>query len=194
MPVAQNTFNSVSTGSNLLLHRFIALQGLSRLVGWLYEQRATKGATERATERATKWADLLSQWLVTEVVPVLPNTFNSVSTTSNLLLHQYIALQGLSRLVGWLYEQRATKGATERATKRATVKTLLDFLTCHRYVAPYHGGSTSSRQITEVKHRRAETVLGWGTAWEPSVRYTHCFPSKQCTLILFTAFFFARSV
>ena len=39
-------------------------------------------------------------------------------------------------------------------------------------VAPYHGGSTSSRQITEVKHRRAEIVLGWGTAWELSVRYS----------------------
>ena len=31
---------------------------------------------------------------------------------------------------------------------------------------PYHDEYTRSRPITEVKHRRARTVLGWGTAWE----------------------------
>ena len=31
---------------------------------------------------------------------------------------------------------------------------------------PYHDEHTRSRPITEVKHRRARIVLGWGTAWE----------------------------
>ena len=31
---------------------------------------------------------------------------------------------------------------------------------------PYHDEHTRSRLITEVKHRRARIVLGWGTAWE----------------------------
>ena len=31
---------------------------------------------------------------------------------------------------------------------------------------PYHDENTRSRPITEVKHRRAGIVLGWGTAWE----------------------------
>ena len=31
---------------------------------------------------------------------------------------------------------------------------------------PYHDEYTRSRPITEVKHRRAGIVLGWGTAWE----------------------------
>ena len=31
---------------------------------------------------------------------------------------------------------------------------------------PYHDEYTRSRLITEVKHRRARIVLGWGTAWE----------------------------
>ena len=31
---------------------------------------------------------------------------------------------------------------------------------------PYHDEHTCSRLITEVKHRRARRVLGWGTAWE----------------------------
>ena len=33
-------------------------------------------------------------------------------------------------------------------------------------VASYRDDSTRSRPITEVKHRRAGIVLGWGTAWE----------------------------
>ena len=36
----------------------------------------------------------------------------------------------------------------------------------------YHGESTSSRPITEVKHRRAWLVLGWVTAWEHHVMLT----------------------
>ena len=31
---------------------------------------------------------------------------------------------------------------------------------------PYHDENTRSRPISEVKHRRAGIVLGWGTAWE----------------------------
>ena len=31
---------------------------------------------------------------------------------------------------------------------------------------PYHDEHTRSRLITEVKHRRARILLGWGTAWE----------------------------
>ena len=34
---------------------------------------------------------------------------------------------------------------------------------------PYHDERTRSRLITEVKHRRAGIVLGWGTAWEHPV-------------------------
>ena len=34
---------------------------------------------------------------------------------------------------------------------------------------PYHDEHTRSRLITEVKHRRAGIVLGWGTAWEHPV-------------------------
>ena len=30
----------------------------------------------------------------------------------------------------------------------------------------YHVESTGSRSITEVKQRRAQSVLGWVTAWE----------------------------
>ena len=42
----------------------------------------------------------------------------------------------------------------------------------HRWISfvhrlrPYHDEHTRSRLITEVKHRRARIVLGWGTAWE----------------------------
>ena len=31
---------------------------------------------------------------------------------------------------------------------------------------PYHDEHTHSHLITDVKHRRAEIVLGWGTKWE----------------------------
>ena len=34
---------------------------------------------------------------------------------------------------------------------------------------PYHAEYTSSRPITEVKQRRAPSVLGWVTAWEHGV-------------------------
>ena len=34
---------------------------------------------------------------------------------------------------------------------------------------PYHVESIGSRQITEVKQRRAWLVLGWVTAWEYQV-------------------------
>ena len=34
---------------------------------------------------------------------------------------------------------------------------------------PYHGERTGSRPITEVKQRRASSVLGWVTAWEHGV-------------------------
>ena len=45
-------------------------------------------------------------------------------------------------------------------------------LSLHRWIydvhrlRPYHDEHTRSRLITEVKHRRARIVLGWGTAWE----------------------------
>ena len=42
------------------------------------------------------------------------------------------------------------------------VKIFVDF--CR--LRPYHDEYTRSRPITEVKHRRARIVLGWGTAWE----------------------------
>ena len=31
---------------------------------------------------------------------------------------------------------------------------------------PYHVENTGSRPITEVKQRRARSVLGWVTAWD----------------------------
>ena len=34
---------------------------------------------------------------------------------------------------------------------------------------PYHAERTGSRPITEVKQRRASSVLGWVTAWEHGV-------------------------
>ena len=48
-------------------------------------------------------------------------------------------------------------------------------------VRPYHDESTSSRQITEVKHRRAGIVLGWGTAWELPVSHFFASNSKMQT-------------
>ena len=40
------------------------------------------------------------------------------------------------------------------------------FETANCRLRPYHDEYTRSRLITEVKHRRAGIVLGWGTAWE----------------------------
>ena len=42
-------------------------------------------------------------------------------------------------------------------------------------VAPYHVGTTRSRQIPEVKQRRARLVLGRVTTWEHRVCYTTFF-------------------
>lgn len=41
---------------------------------------------------------------------------------------------------------------------------------------PYHVGYTGSRPITEVKRRRARSVLGWVTAWEHRVPPASFFP------------------
>ena len=38
-----------------------------------------------------------------------------------------------------------------------------------RRLRPYHAECTGSRPITEVKQRRAGSVLGWVTAWEHPV-------------------------
>ena len=46
---------------------------------------------------------------------------------------------------------------------------------CNCHLAQYLSGSNSSRQITGVKHRRANTVLGWRSAWEHSVWYVSFF-------------------
>ena len=43
------------------------------------------------------------------------------------------------------------------------INLLSDPYWCQR---PYHAEYTSSRPITEVKQRRAQSVLGWVTAWE----------------------------
>ena len=40
------------------------------------------------------------------------------------------------------------------------------YMTDQKQIWPYHDEHTRSRLITEVKHRRARIVLGWGTAWE----------------------------
>ena len=39
----------------------------------------------------------------------------------------------------------------------------------HFCLRPYHGETTGSRLISEVKHRRAWVVLRWGTTWEVQV-------------------------
>ena len=36
----------------------------------------------------------------------------------------------------------------------------------------YHAESTGSHLITEVKQRRARSVLGWVTAWEQRVSFS----------------------
>ena len=40
---------------------------------------------------------------------------------------------------------------------------------------PYHVEHTGSRPITEVKQRRARSVLGWVTAWEHRVPLAFCW-------------------
>ena len=49
-----------------------------------------------------------------------------------------------------------------------------DFLRAgvHFCLRPYHGETTGSRLISEVKHRRAWVVLGCVTTWEVRVLYT----------------------
>ena len=47
-----------------------------------------------------------------------------------------------------------------------SVKDGLNFRMIKKCLRPYHVEHTSSRQITEVKQRRAKLVLGWVTAWE----------------------------
>ena len=44
---------------------------------------------------------------------------------------------------------------------------------------PYHDENTRSRPISEVKHRRAGIVLGWGTAWELPVAWFFWFVSDS---------------
>jgi hypothetical protein len=46
------------------------------------------------------------------------------------------------------------------------------WIICQR---PYHAECTGSRQITEVKQRRAWIVLGWETAWEHQVLLAFVF-------------------
>ncbi|KAL7441501.1 hypothetical protein ACHAXH_007761, partial [Discostella pseudostelligera] len=43
---------------------------------------------------------------------------------------------------------------------------------------PYHGDSTASRLLSEVKHRRARLVLRWGTTLESLV----FFAFRLCTM------------
>ena len=45
----------------------------------------------------------------------------------------------------------------------------LETVSCHRCQRPYHVERTRSRQLPEVKLRRAPLVLGWVTAWEYGV-------------------------
>ena len=48
-----------------------------------------------------------------------------------------------------------------------------------RRVASYRDDNTRSRPITEVKHRRAGIVLGWGTAWELPVGHFSSLPARK---------------
>ena len=52
------------------------------------------------------------------------------------------------------------------AAKPSVSVNLLGQRTTTKCLRPYHDENTRSRPITEVKHRRAGIVLGWGTAWE----------------------------
>ena len=46
-------------------------------------------------------------------------------------------------------------------------------------MASYRDENTRSRPITEVKHRRAGIVLGWGTAWELPVGHFSTLESSE---------------
>ena len=50
---------------------------------------------------------------------------------------------------------------------------------------PYHAEYTGSRPITEVKQRRAWSVLGWVTAWEHQVLLASFFFFKVNSGLLF---------
>ena len=56
--------------------------------------------------------------------------------------------------------QRLLTNGPKRSKPIATAETV------NRVYDHYHDEHTRSRLITEVKHRRAWIVLGWGTAWE----------------------------
>ena len=59
-------------------------------------------------------------------------------------------------------------------------KHLFGSFSCQR---PYHAEYTSSRPITEVKQRRAQSVLGWVTAWEHWVLLAFLFWQSIVDLI-----------
>ena len=51
---------------------------------------------------------------------------------------------------------------------------------------PYHAERTGSRPITEVKQRRASSVLGWVTAWEHGVLLALTFLFSLFVSIFYT--------
>ena len=53
---------------------------------------------------------------------------------------------------------------------------------------PYHAERTGSRPITEVKQRRASSVLGWVTAWEHGVLLALTFLSFLFVSIFYTMY------
>ena len=63
------------------------------------------------------------------------------------------------------------RGRTDVHTYR-TVNYVCNFsVRCFRQERPYHDDSTASRLLSEVKHRRVELVLRWGTTLESSMLF-----------------------
>ena len=92
-----------------------------------------------------------------DILFIEPDAFTILATVSRLLCRLLSSLgeNGFLTHEQWLRQQ-------ERGSERSSSER----------VGSSHAESTGSRPIPEVKQRRAESVLGWVTAWEHSVSYT----------------------
>ena len=101
--------------------------------------------------------------------------------------------KSLASLIG-IFSSKPSSGCKiqTRYPFKTSVFRVLTFFSCLSFVTtlkicsvkclrPYHVETTSSRPITEVKQRRAASVLGWVTAWEYAVLQTfyNCLLSKN---------------
>ena len=95
------------------------------------------------------------------------DTIESNITCGDLRRQRF--LRGSSRWqaldkMGKVVEQFITSEARRLVLVKIAEQALAN--TSSKCLRPYHDENTRSRPITEVKHRRAGIVLGWGTAWE----------------------------